>query len=279
MRRPLFPLLLAAALPFFARAEERLNCGSVDALEVTSLTRTKLTAFLRTTLPNAADGGRQEFTGEIAVANTPLPFGPSLTAMAQQGPAGNAVVLLVDLDLAKIPQALLERLHPLALDVTMNGSLSGAGGALVRVCAAGILRIGTSQVRSAAPMGGALAGFSGARFMGISLTQVEGQATVTLFNPLSFPLDVKSLVYTVWAGDRKLAEGERHGLRLHAGRDNAIELPISAPSGELLSALGNAVAGDGRLAGRLVAQVSLRVGRDQILTIPLDLPGSVQVLH
>jgi Late embryogenesis abundant protein len=279
MRRPLFPLLLAAALPFFARAEERLNCGSVDALEVTSLTRTKLTAFLRTTLPNVADSGRQEFTGEIAVANTPLPFGPSLTAMAQQGPAGNAVVLLVDLDLAKIPQALLERLHPLALDVTMNGSLSGAGGAPVRVCAAGILRIGTSQVRSAAPMGGALAGFSGARFMGISLTQVEGQATVTLFNPLSFPLDVKSLVYTVWAGDRKLAEGERHGLRLHAGRDNAIELPISAPSGELLSALGNAVAGDGRLAGRLVAQVSLRVGRDQILTIPLDLPGSVQVLH
>jgi hypothetical protein len=279
MRRPLFPLLLAAALPFFARAEERLNCGSVDALEVTSLTRTKLTAFLRMTLPNAADGGRQEFTGEIAVANTPLPFGPSLTAMAQQGPAGNAVVLLVDLDLAKIPQALLERLHPLALDVTMNGSLSGAGGAPVRVCAAGILRIGTSQVRSAAPMGGALAGFSGARFMGISLTQVEGQATVTLFNPLSFPLDVKSLVYTVWAGDRKLAEGERHGLRLHAGRDNAIELPVSAPSGELLSALGNAVAGDGRLAGRLVAQVSLRVGREQILTIPLDLPGSVQVLH
>jgi hypothetical protein len=279
MRRPLFPLLLAAALPFFARAEERLNCGTVDALEVTSLTRTKLTAFLRTTLPNAADGGRQEFTGEIAVANTPLPFGPSLTAMAQQGPAGNAVVLLVDLELAKIPQALLERLHPLALDVTMNGSLSGAGGAPVRVCAAGILRIGTSQVRSAAPMGGALAGFSGARFMGISLTQVEGQATVTLFNPLSFPLDVKSLVYTVWAGDRKLAEGERHGLRLHAGRDNAIELPVSAPSGELLSALGNAVAGDGRLAGRLVAQVSLRVGRDQILTIPLDLPGSVQVLH
>jgi hypothetical protein len=250
----------------------------VDALEVTSLTRTKLTAFLRTTLPNAADGGRQEFTGEIAVANTPLPFGPSLTAMAQQGPAGNAVVLLVDLDLAKIPQALLERLHPLALDVTLNGSLSGAGGAPVRVCAAGILRIGTPQVRSAAPMGGSLAGFSGARFTGISLTQVEGQATATLFNPLSFPLDVKNLVYAVWAGDRKLAEGERHGLRLHAGRENAIELPISAPSAELLSALGDAVAGDGRVAGRLVAQVSLRVGKDQILTIPLDLPGSVQVL-
>jgi len=280
LRRAPFLLLLAVMLlPSFARADERLTCGTVDALEVTSLTRTKLTAFLRTTLPNAADGGRQEFKGEIAVANTPLPFGPSLTAMARQGPAGNAVVLLVDLDLAKIPEALLERLHPLALDVTLNGSLSGAGGAPVRVCAAGILRIGTSQVRSAAPMGGSLAGFSGARFTGISLTQVEGQAAVTLFNPLSFPLDVKNLVYAVWAGDRKLAEGERHGLRLHAGRENAIELPISAPSAELLSALGNAVAGDGRVAGRLVAQVSLRVGKDQILTIPLDLPGSVQVLH
>src|ERR1019366_7767437 len=52
--------------------------------------------------------GRQaEIAGEIAVANTPLPIAPPLTAMVQRGPAGNAVVLLVDLDLAKIPQALL----------------------------------------------------------------------------------------------------------------------------------------------------------------------------
>jgi hypothetical protein len=279
MLRALFPFLLAMLLPFFARADERPICGTVDALEVTSLTRTKLTAFLYTTLPNAAGGGRQEFTGEIALANTPIPFGPSLTATALQGPAGNAVVLLLGLDLAKIPEALLERLRPLALDVSLNGSISGAGGAPVRVCAAGILRIGTPQVRSTAPTGGSLASFSGARFTGFSLTQVEGQATATLFNPLSFPLDVKSLVYAVWAGDQKLAEGERHGLRLHAGRENAVELSISGPSADLLSALGNAMAGDGRIAGRLVAQVSLSVGKDQILTIPLDLPGSVQVLH
>lgn len=276
VRRALFSLLLAALLPISSRADERLRCGTVDALEVTSLTRTKLTAFLRTSLPSAAAGDKQSFAGKIEVANTPLPVGPSLTAIVQPGPAGNAVVLLVDLDLARIPEALLSRLHPLALDVTLVGSLVGGGGAPVPVCAAGILRIGTPDVRSPAPVGASLAGFSGARFTGFSLTEVEGMATAALFNPLSFPLDVKDLVYAVWVGDRKLAEGERHGVRLHPGRENAVELPISAASADLISALGGAVAGGGRVEGRLVARVSLRVGKDQILTVPLDLPGSIQ---
>ena len=170
MRRALLPLLYAALLPLSARADRRLDCGTVDALEVTSLTRTRLTAFLRTSLPDTPSGGRQRFTGEIAVANTPLPTAPSLTAMVQQGPAGNAVVLLVDLDLAKIPEALLGRLHPLALDVTLNGSLAGPAGSPVPVCAAGILKVGSPELRSSAPMGASLAGFSGARFTGISLT-------------------------------------------------------------------------------------------------------------
>ncbi|MCM3877810.1 MAG: hypothetical protein NEA02_15495, partial [Thermoanaerobaculia bacterium] len=93
------------------------------------------------------------------------------------------------------------------------------------------------------------------------------------------PLDVKDVVYAVWAGDRKLAEGERHGLRLHAGRENAVDLPISALNVDLLSALGGAVTSGGRVAGRRVARVSLRVGKDQILTVPLDLPGSIQVMR
>lgn len=279
MRRAFLTLLLPMLLPFPSRADERVPCGTVDALEITSLTRTKLTAFLRTSLPKAAAGGRQTFTGEIAVANTPLPLGPSLTAMVQPGPGGNSVVFLVDLDLAKIPQALLSRVHPVALDVTLHGSLAGQGGAKAPVCGAGVLKIGTPEVRSSAPTGAALAGFSGARFTGMTLTEVQGTATATFFNPLSFPLDVKDLVYAVWVGDRQIAEGERHGLRLHPGRENAVELPISASSADLLSALGSAVAGGGRVAGRLVARVSVRVGRDQILMVPLDLPGSVEVLR
>lgn len=279
MSRALLPLLLAALMPLSSRADQRHGCGTVDALEVTSLTRTRVTAFLRTSLPKTAEGGRQKFAGEIAVANTALPIAPSLTAMVQQGPSGNAVVLLVDLELAKIPQALLTRVHPLALDVTLNGSLAGGAGAPVPVCAAGVLKVGTPDVRTSAPIGASLAGFSGARFTGFSLTEVEGQATATFFNPLSFPLDVKDLVYSVWAGDRKVAEGERHGVRLHAGRENAVELPITAPNADLLSALGGAMASGGRVAGRLVARVSLRVGKDQILTVPLDLPGSIQVIR
>ena len=279
MKRAFFTLLLPLLLPFAARADERMPCGTVDTLEITSLTRTKLTAFLRASLPEAAQGGKQTFAGEVAVANTPLPLGPALTAMVQPGPGGYAVVILVDLDLAKIPQELLTRVHPAALDVTLKGTLEGAGGSTARVCSAGVLRIGTPDVRSSAPVGAALAGFSGAHFTGMTLTEVQGKATATFFNPLSFALDIKDLVYSVWAGDRKIAEGERHGLRLHAGRDNAIELPISASSAELLSALGGAVAGGGRVAGRLVARVSVRVGRDQILTVPLDLPGSVEVMR
>jgi len=279
MRRFLITLLLPLLLPFASRADERVPCGTVDALEITSLTRTKLTAFLRTSLPGAAGGGRQTFAGEIAVANTPLPLGPSLTAMVQPGPGGNSVVFLVDLDLEKIPQALLSRVHPVALDVTLHGSLAGQGGAKTPVCGAGVLKIGTPELRSSAPMGAALAGFSGARFTGMTLTEVQGKATATFFNPLAFPLDVKDLVYAVWVDDRRIAEGERHGLRLHPGRENAVELPISASSADLLSALGSAVAGGGRVAGRLVARVSVRVGRDQILTVPLDLPGSVEVMR
>jgi LEA14-like dessication related protein len=272
----LLPLLL---LPLPSRADERVPCGTVDALEITSLTRTKLTAFLRTSLPNAAEGGRQTFAGEIAVANTPMPLGTSLTAMVQPGPGGNSVVFLVELDLAKIPQALLARVHPVALDVTVKGSLAGAGASKAPVCGAGVLKIGTPEVRSSAPMGAALAGFSGARFTGMTLTEVQGNATATFFNPLSFPLDVKDLVYEVWVGDRRIAEGERHGLRLHPGRENAVELPISASSADLLAALGSAVAGGGHVTGRLVARVSVRVGQDQILTVPLDLPGSVEVMR
>jgi len=279
MRRVSFTLLLALFLPLPSRADERAPCGTVDALEITSLTRTKLTAFLRTSLPEVAEGGRHTFAGEIAVANTPLPVGPSLTAMVQSGPGGNSVVFLVDLDLAKIPQELLARVHPVALDVTVKGYLAGPGGAKSPVCSAGVLKIGTPDLRASAPMGGALAGFSGARFTGMTLTEVQGTATATFFNPLSFPLDVKDLVYAIWVGDRRIAEGERHGLRLHPGRENAVELPISASSADLLSALGSAVAGGGRVAGRLVAHVSVRVGRDQILTVPLDLPGSVEVMR
>jgi len=217
MRRAFLTLLLPMLLPCPSRADERVPCGTVDALEITSLTRTKLTAFLRTSLPKAAAGGRQNFAGQ--------------------------------------------------------------GGAKAPVCGAGVLKIGTPEVRSSAPTGAALAGFSGARFTGMTLTEVQGTATATFFNPLSFPLDVKDLVYAVWVGDRQIAEGERHGLRLHPGRENAVELPINASSADLLSALGSAVAGGSRVAGRLIARVSVRVGRDQILMVPLDLPGSVEVLR
>jgi hypothetical protein len=44
-----------------------------------------------------------------------------------------------------------------------------------------------------------------------------------------------------------------------------------------MAALAGAVASGGRLEGSLVATISVKVGKDQFMTVPLHLPGTVQV--
>jgi LEA14-like dessication related protein len=144
------------------------------------------------------------------------------------------------------------------------------------VCAAGVLKVGTNAIRAAGPLGHDFAKFSGARFRGMSLTETQGEANVLIFNPLSFPLDVKDLVYEIRAGERRVASGERHGVRLHPGRENALDLPVSAGNADLAAALAGAVASGGRVEGRLVAKISVKVGKDQSMTVSLDLPGTIQ---
>jgi len=261
-----------------AHAQTRLACGSIEALEVTSLTRTRVTAFLRAVLPDAPPGSKIFFDGKIELANTVLPVGPKVTALVQHTEGRHDVVLLTELELAKVPAELLGRLQAAALDFTFEGNLrSSSSSPPMPVCAVGVLRVGTNQIRASGPVGRDFARFGGARLAGLSLTETQGEATAVLYNPFEFPLDVRDLVYEIRAGDRRVASGERHGVRLHPGRENSIDLPVSAANADLAAALAGAVASGGRAEGRLVAKISVKVGKDQAMTVPLDLPGTIQV--
>jgi len=272
------PLLLGGGA---TRAEEkRLNCGSVEALEFTSLTRTKVTAFLRTKLQDAPAGAKNSFEGKIEVANTPIPVRMPVTAMVQRAEGGPDVVLLIDLDLASVPEALLGNLHAAALDVTFEGNLRPSLSSVappMPVCAAGVLKVGTSEIRATGPLGQDFARFGGARFREMTLAETQGEATVVVYNPLSFPLDVKDLVYELRVGGRAIATGERHGLRFHAGRETSVDLPVAAGNADLVAVLAGALSSGGRVEGRLVGKISVKVGKDQVMIVPLDLPGTIQV--
>lgn len=275
MRRMLSVAVLVLALP--APAQERLKCGTVEALEITSLTRTKVTAFLRTKLPDAPAGAKSFFEGKIELANTMLPVGKPVTVLVQHRADGHEAVLLLDLELSRVPAELVSRLHAAALDFTLEGNLSSSSSAPMPVCAAGVLRVGTSDIRASGPLGQDFARFSGARFRGVSLSETQGEAAVLIYNPLSFPLDVKDLVYEIRVGDRRVAAGERHGLRIHAGRENTVELPVTAGNADLAAVLAGVALSGGRIEGALVATISVKVGKDQIMTVPLNLPGTIQV--
>ena len=277
MTRAILAAALFLALP--AAAQQRLQCGTVDALEITTLTRTRVTAFLRTVLPEAPAGAKSLFEGKIELANTLLPVAQPVTTLVQRGAGGNEAVLLVDLDLSRIPAELVSRLHSAALDFTFEGNLrsSSPSSSPMPVCAAGVLKIGTNEIRAGGPVGQDFARFGGARLGGVSLTETQGEATVVLYNPFTFPLDVRDLVYEIRAGDRKVASGERHGIRIHPGRENSIDLPVTAANADLAVALAGAVASGGRAEGRLVATITVKVGKDQVMTVPLNLPGTIQV--
>lgn len=274
------PALAAAAflLAASAEAQTRLTCGTIDSLEVTSLTRTRVTAFLRTKLPAAPAGAKSFFEGKIELANTILPVGKPVAVLVQHGSDLHEAVLLVDLELAKVPAELLGRLQAAALDFTFEGNLRTSSNAPpTPVCAAGVLKVGTNEIRATGPVGQDFAKFGGARLAGLSLSETQGEATAVLYNPFPFALDVKDLVYEIQTGDRTVASGERHGVRLHPARENSITLPVSAGNADLVAALAGAVASGGRLEGRLVAKISVKVGKDQAMTVPLNLPGTIQV--
>ena len=280
MKHAALAALLRLALP--ASAQERLKCGTVESLEVTSLTRTKVTAFLRSDeLPDARRTARRfSSKGRSSSRTRCCRWGRRSTALVQHAEGRHEAVFLVDLELSKVPAELLGASIPPRSDFTFEGNLSSPASSatdarLRRRRPAGRHRrhprVGPASARTsrASPARASPGSRSPRR------RARRRSSSTTRF---SFPLDVKDLVYEIRAGDRAVASGERHGVRLHPARENAIVLPVAAsnarPHGGARGRHGVRAA---RVEGRLVATISVKVGKDQAMTVPLNLPGTIQV--
>ncbi len=283
MKRPLAALLAALLLaavhaPAAApRAEARRDdVGTIHKLEVTSITRERAAIWARALLPKAAPGYRQTFEGEVAIANVPVPVTKPVVVMVQRAGKEFEAVFFLDLELKKMPEALLSRASVHAVDLTLKGFLTGDERKSAPVCAVGVLRFGTPDIYAPAANVQTFVRFGGARLTGVSLTETRGEAAAVLYNPFGFSVPVKGLSYALYAGEHKVAEGSAPAFLMRGGRENEVTLPIAAKNVELAAAAGQTLTGGGTLDGRLVAQITMRVGKDE-LTIPINLPGKIRV--
>lgn len=273
--------LLLALLPASAagpKAEVRRDdVGTIHKLEVTSMTRERAALWARALLPKAAPGSRQTFEGEVAIANVPIPVATPVVVMVQRAGKEFEAVFLLDLELKKMPEALLTRASAHAVDLTLKGFLTGDEKKSVPLCAVGVLRYGTPDIFAPAANVQMFVRFGGARLTGVSLTETRGEATAVLYNPFHFSVPVKEVSYALYAGDRKVAGGSKPGFMIRGGRENEVTLPIAAKNLELAAAAGQTLTDGGTLDGRLVAQITMKIGRDEV-TIPVDLPGKIKVM-
>jgi hypothetical protein len=140
----------------------------------------------------------------------------------------------------------------------------------------GVIRFGTPQLVAPASNAATFVRYTGAKLSGLGLAESTGEARAVVYNPLGFPLGVRSLSYSLWLGEHRVVTGELRGLRLHPGRENEIRFPLRALNRDLFMAAGEAVRKGGELDGELLAQIELKVGRDGV-TLPLRLPGKVRL--
>jgi hypothetical protein len=112
--------LLALALLLALPAPAAPRKGTIHSVEVTSLTRQKAFLFVRTSLPGAARGARQKFRGEATAWGVAIPLKTPVSVAVQSSGRGWDAVFLVDLDLASLPAALLQRGSPTAVPVTLK---------------------------------------------------------------------------------------------------------------------------------------------------------------
>ncbi len=276
MRTKVAALLLLAASAAVAAAVTAV--GTVEKLQLTSLTRDRAAFFLRTVLPQAAKGSRQTFEGTIAVANVPLPVKKPVVVAVQPAGRSYEAVFLLELDLASIPEGLVTKMGAHAVDPTINGQLLGEGGSKAPVCAAGLLRFGTPQFVAPASNVATFVRLGGVRLSGVGLAESEGEARALVYNPLGFPLGVRSLRYSLWIGDRRVVTGELKGIRLHPGKENDVRLPLRALNGDLIAAAGSAVVSGGTVDGLLLGEVNVKAGNDE-LTLPVKLSGTVHLVR
>jgi len=115
------------------------------------------------------------------------------------------------------------------------------------------------------------------RITHFSLFESEARASVSVRNPLSFPLKVARVEYRLLANGREVGAGETRGLLLHAAQENTLDFPIDIEHGQLLAAAGSALAGGGEIEARLHGQLLVRLPNGDI-TVPLDLSGKLDML-
>jgi len=266
-------VLVLVSLPAAAAPQK----GTIRAVEVTSLTRQRAFLFVRTTLPDAARGARQTFRGEATAWGVPVLLEvPVQVAVQPSGPEWDAV-FLVDLDLAALPGALLQRGSPTAIPVTLKGTLSGEAGTAVTVDAAGTLRPGTPDLVAGRELAETFVRFAGARLSGIGLSETKGEARIAVFNPLRFDVALRGIRYELSSGGREVARGSRQGLLVRPGRENEIVLPLTVSNAAAIAAAGSAVASGGKLSGHLTGQLVLKLGTGDV-KIPLAGSGTIEVM-
>lgn len=278
--KQLLPLLLAFLLFPPLRADERRPVGLVQKLEVTSLTKDRILLWVRAALPRAAKGWQQYFRGRLEIANVDIPFRQPARVTMQPGGAGTGLgadgVFFVDVELAKVPDALLSHVGAHALDLILDGVLGGDGGEPVPVFAVGVLRFGTPDVKTPAAASPDFLRFAGARLTDVSFSETSGEATVVLFNPFSFAVPVRELSYQLDAGGRTLATGVKHAVRLRPRQETTVTLPVTAKNVDLAAAAGSALRSHGVVEGRLTGHFTVKLSSGDV-TVPLNLPGRVEI--
>ncbi|MFN7987620.1 MAG: LEA type 2 family protein [Thermoanaerobaculia bacterium] len=267
--------LLALLVPLSAGAVPAK--GTVRAVEVTSMTREKAFLFVRTTLPAVARGAKQTFRGDASAWGVPLGLKAPVSVLVQPAGAAWDAVFLVDLDLAALPKALLDRGSPASVPVTLKGTLSGEAGSAATVDAAGTLRPGTAELVARREQGQPFVRFAGARLSGLGLAESTGEARIAVYNPFRFELALRGLRYELSSGETVVARGSRQGILVRPGRENEVVLPLAVGNAAAISAAGKAVAAGGKISGELKGEIVLKLGTGDV-KLPLAGSGTIEVL-
>jgi LEA14-like dessication related protein len=270
-------LLTASAQPGSGAVAEGRN-GRIEKLDINSVTRRHVAAWLKARLPAAAKGSRQSFGGTFSIGSASVPVTTPVKVMVQPAAGGFDAVFLLELDLGRVTDVLVSHLGGEALSFSLNGTLTGDAGSRAAVRALGSLRAGSPDVRASSGEAATFARFAGARLSGVSLEETRGEATLVVFNPLGSPLSIEEIRYVLSVDGRKVAEGARSKVRLHPGRENELALPVVAKNTDLLAAAGDAAIHGGTVNGRLTGNVTVKTGTSRWV-IPVDLPGTVSLLR
>ncbi len=261
MKRAILASALLLAAP--ALAQKRLTCGTVDSLEVTSLTRTKATAFLRTTLPASPPGSKIFFEGKIELANTMLPVGQPVMALVQHSEGSHEVVFLAELDLARsCPPTCSEGCTPPPW-ISRSKEISGPPPVRRRTPCAPPASFASGRATSgrSAPSARTSRGSRARASAASRSTRRRARRRSILYNPLSFALDVRDLAYAIRTGGRTVASGERHGIRVHPGAREFDRPALSSPTTPTSSPPSRAPSRRGRARRRSSRRDDLGEGR------------------